>query len=305
MSPVALHRRRRRVTPEATIAAGSELTKRRPSRCRSIEEKKQGVDRGASSSYATAQHRRCMEDVCRSPDCHPSSSSSPTSIGIALLVAAIASRSLPEEKARSFGTERERRTGRKKERKYAIAAPSTSVVLTAWRKRTQVSLCRCHARRSPPLSPPLAAAAVASKCAAMSPVALHRRRRRVTPEATIAADSELSKRCPSRCRSIEEKKQGVDQGASSSYATSQHRRCMVDVCRSPDCHPSSSSSPTSIDIALLVAAIASRSRPEEKARSFAAERERRTGRKKEVRLHGMPPSLVFTMDAATLSYCLS
>nr|GME12490.1 hypothetical protein Iba_scaffold13864CG0020 [Ipomoea batatas]GME16686.1 hypothetical protein Iba_scaffold17841CG0010 [Ipomoea batatas] len=45
---------RRRVTPEATIAADSELTKRRPSRCRSLEEKKQGVDRGASSSYATA-----------------------------------------------------------------------------------------------------------------------------------------------------------------------------------------------------------------------------------------------------------
>nr|GMD66174.1 hypothetical protein Iba_chr12cCG12460 [Ipomoea batatas] len=192
------------------------------------------------------------------------------------------------------------------QRKYAIAAPSTSVVLTAWRKRTQVSLCRCHARQSPPLSPRLAAATVASrKCAAMSPVPLHRRRRRVTLETTIAADSELTKRRPSRCRSIEEKKQGVDRGASSSYATAQHRRCMEDVCCSPDCHPSSSSSPTSIGIALLVAAIASRSLPEEKARSFAAERERRTGRKKEVRLHAMPPSLVFNMDAATLSYCLS
>nr|GMC98438.1 hypothetical protein Iba_scaffold65972CG0010 [Ipomoea batatas] len=101
-------------------------------------------------------------------------------------------------------------------------------------------------------------------------VALHRRRRRVTPEATIAADSELTKRRLLRCRSIVEKNQGVDRGAPSSYATAQHRRCLEDplaACRKRK-------------LAALL--------PREKNGA-------------EVRLHAVPPSLVFTTDAATLS----
>nr|GMC78961.1 hypothetical protein Iba_chr04aCG6490 [Ipomoea batatas]GME19524.1 hypothetical protein Iba_scaffold23068CG0020 [Ipomoea batatas] len=203
---------RRRVTPEATIAADSKLTKRRPSRCRSLEEKKQGVDRGASSSYATAQHRRCMEDVCRSPDCHTSSSPSPTSIGIALLVAAIASRSLPEEKARSFATERERRTGRKKEGTPHGERPRLKLSpLAAANHRYGLLAPEREAEGEGPLASSVAlllrVATGEMDATRGSPLlSCPRRRRRVTPEATIAADSELTKRRPSRCRSLEEKK---------------------------------------------------------------------------------------------------